>query len=144
MVQNFNGEFAFRSPDSAEPLRTERRRGMRGEIIHWIRTGETIIWKTLQDQDPSLNNGPRWSKRSRNIHCRLPCDHKSFNLLSGTIGKTMFKILQKTISTGIVTTTYPWEPAKIVDEFGGARASIREVADERPADGSVSHRSDFL
>jgi len=46
----------------------------------------------------------------------------------------MFKILQKTISTGIVTTTYPWEQAKIVERFRGARASTsRKWRDARPA-----------
>ena len=47
----------------------------------------------------------------------------------------MFKILQKTISTGIVTTAYPREPAKISEQFRGRPSfDFEKWRDARPAE----------
>jgi Ni,Fe-hydrogenase III small subunit/formate hydrogenlyase subunit 6/NADH:ubiquinone oxidoreductase subunit I len=47
----------------------------------------------------------------------------------------MFKILQKTISTGIVTTAYPSEPARIAEEFRGRPSfDFEKWQDARPAE----------
>jgi len=58
----------------------------------------------------------------------------------------MFKILQKTIRTGIVTTTYPSKPARISDHFRGRPSfdfekwqDARPAADECPT-GAISCR----
>ncbi|MBZ5677926.1 MAG: NADH-quinone oxidoreductase subunit NuoB [Acidobacteriia bacterium] len=58
----------------------------------------------------------------------------------------MFKILQKTIRTGIVTTTYPSKPARISDHFRGRPSfdfekwqDARPAADECPT-GAISWR----
>ncbi|SRR6266545_4371356 len=46
----------------------------------------------------------------------------------------MFKILQKTVSTGIVTANYPAEPAKISDRFRGRPSfDFEKWRDARPA-----------
>jgi Ni,Fe-hydrogenase III small subunit/formate hydrogenlyase subunit 6/NADH:ubiquinone oxidoreductase subunit I len=60
----------------------------------------------------------------------------------------MFKILQKTISTGVVTTAYPREPAKIAEEFRGRpRFDFEKWQDARPAadvcpTGAISFRDE--
>jgi len=47
----------------------------------------------------------------------------------------MFKILQKTIATGIVTTKYPSEPAQISDRFRGRPSfDFEKWTDARPAE----------
>jgi Ni,Fe-hydrogenase III small subunit/Pyruvate/2-oxoacid:ferredoxin oxidoreductase delta subunit len=47
----------------------------------------------------------------------------------------MFKILQKTISTGIVTTAYPSQPAKISEHFRGRPSfDFEKWQDARPAE----------
>src|SRR5665647_660190 len=46
----------------------------------------------------------------------------------------MFKILQKTINTGIVTTAYPGEPAQISEHFRGRPSfDFEKWQDARPA-----------
>src|SRR5712691_6400532 len=46
----------------------------------------------------------------------------------------MFKILQKTVSTGIVTVNYPAEPAKICEHFRGRPSfDFDKWKDARPA-----------
>src|ERR1017187_9154772 len=46
----------------------------------------------------------------------------------------MFKILQKTVSTGTVTANYPAEPAKISDRFRGRPSfDFDKWKDARPA-----------
>src|SRR5260370_8519989 len=46
----------------------------------------------------------------------------------------MFKILQKTVSTGIVTVNYPAEPAKISERFRGRPSfDFEKWKDARPA-----------
>ena len=59
----------------------------------------------------------------------------------------MFKILQKTIRTGIVTTTYPSKPARVSDHFRGRPSfdfekwqDARPAADECPT-GAISWRN---
>ena len=47
----------------------------------------------------------------------------------------MFKILQKTIATGIVTTNYPGEPAQISERFRGRPSfDFEKWRDARPAE----------
>src|SRR5689334_7177315 len=46
----------------------------------------------------------------------------------------MFKILQKTLATGIVTTNYPNEPAQLSDRFRGRPSfEFKKWTDARPA-----------
>src|SRR6266852_3915867 len=46
----------------------------------------------------------------------------------------MFKIIQKTIATGIVTTNYPGEPAQVSDRFRGRpHFDFEKWTDARPA-----------
>ncbi len=60
--------------------------GWRGEIVHWIRTGEDGRLERVKIKDPSLNNWPALVEAVKgNIIADFPVINKSFNLsYSGT------------------------------------------------------------
>jgi Ni,Fe-hydrogenase III large subunit len=60
--------------------------GWRGEIIHWIRTGEDNHLERCKIKDPSINNWPALVEAVQgNIIADFPVINKSFNLsYSGT------------------------------------------------------------
>ncbi len=79
----------FRAPD--KPIPPDRCalsavEGWRGEILHWIRTGEGGRLERCRVKDPSLNNWPALVEAVQgNIIADFPVINKSFNLsYSGT------------------------------------------------------------
>jgi Ni,Fe-hydrogenase III large subunit/Ni,Fe-hydrogenase III component G len=76
---------------SAQPIPPDRCamsavEGWRGEIVHWIRTGEGNLLERCKVKDPSLNNWPAIVEAVEgNIVADFPVINKSFNLsYSGT------------------------------------------------------------
>lgn len=83
------GPGKFRAPD--KPIPPDRCalsavEGWRGEILHWIRTGEGGRLERCHVKDPSLNNWPALVEAVQgNIIADFPVINKSFNLsYSGT------------------------------------------------------------
>jgi Ni,Fe-hydrogenase III large subunit len=60
--------------------------GWRGEIVHWVRTGEGNRLERCKIKDPSINNWPAIVEAVEgNIIADFPVINKSFNLsYSGT------------------------------------------------------------
>jgi len=60
--------------------------GWRGEIVHWVRTGEGNCLERCKVKDPSINNWPAIVEAVEgNIVADFPVINKSFNLsYSGT------------------------------------------------------------
>jgi Ni,Fe-hydrogenase III large subunit len=79
----------YRAP--AQPIPPDRCalsavEGWRGEIIHWVRTGEGNCLERCKVKDPSINNWPAIVEAVEgNIIADFPVINKSFNLsYSGT------------------------------------------------------------
>jgi Ni,Fe-hydrogenase III large subunit len=82
-------EGSFRAPTQPIPLgrcAMSAVEGWRGEIIHWVRTGEGNRIERCKVKDPSINNWPAIVEAVEgNIIADFPVINKSFNLsYSGT------------------------------------------------------------
>jgi Ni,Fe-hydrogenase III large subunit len=82
-------EGSFRAPTQPIPpgrCAMSAVEGWRGEIVHWIRTGEGNRIERCKVKDPSINNWPAIVEAVEgNIIADFPVINKSFNLsYSGT------------------------------------------------------------
>jgi hypothetical protein len=110
--------------------------GWRGEIVHWVRTGEGNRIERCKVKDPSINNWPAIVEAVEgNIIADFPVINKSFNLsYSGRIGNAMFKILQKSFSVGSATADYPNVSPRLAEQFRGCpEFDFAAWSDARPA-----------
>jgi len=110
--------------------------GWRGEIVHWVRTGEGNCLERCKVKDPSINNWPAIVEAVEgNIVADFPVINKSFNLsYSGRIGSAMFKILQKSFRVGTATADYPRLAPRVAEQFRGCpEFDFAAWSDARPA-----------
>jgi len=110
--------------------------GWRGEIVHWVRTGEgNCLERCKVKTPPSTTGRPFVEAVEGNIVADFPVINKSFNLsYSGTIGSAMFKILQTIVQSWHATADYPRLAPRVAEQFRGCpEFDFAAWSDARPA-----------